>query len=128
MMSVVLPWPTWRADLAPEYTIFMPVNNQSESVYQNQVPPIAGLPASPSTSSASSSSTTETATGGTSPTAMAEVELGAMPSAPTTATTTATTTTTGFLDRLFQYNHTYQSMASPSRGAYVSVDSDSAHG
>lgn len=38
MLFVALPWPSWRADLAPDYTIFMPVTNRSGTVYQNQVP------------------------------------------------------------------------------------------
>ena len=38
MLYGTLPWPAWRADLAPDYTIFMPPTNRSSTVYQNQVP------------------------------------------------------------------------------------------
>jgi hypothetical protein len=38
MLTSTLPWPTWRADLAPDYTLFMPVNYRSSTIYQNQIP------------------------------------------------------------------------------------------
>lgn len=38
MLYNSLPWPSWRADIAPDYTIFMPVNAQQSTVYQNTVP------------------------------------------------------------------------------------------
>ena len=40
MLYNSLPWPTWRAELGPEYTLFMPVNSRATTVYQNQVPNI----------------------------------------------------------------------------------------
>lgn len=38
MLYNSLPWPSWRAELSPEYTLFMPVNQRSRTIYQNQVP------------------------------------------------------------------------------------------
>jgi hypothetical protein len=40
MLYNSLPWPTWRADLAPDYTLFMPVTSRSSTIYQNQIPSI----------------------------------------------------------------------------------------
>eukprot|EP00981_Chlorochromonas_danica_P006092 scaffold1287_cov253-Ochromonas_danica.AAC.5 len=38
MLYNSLPWPMWRGDLAPDYTLFMPVTNTSRGVYQNTIP------------------------------------------------------------------------------------------
>jgi len=45
MMYNTLPWPLWRADLSPDYTLFMPVNTLSRGVYQGTVPQRPGEPA-----------------------------------------------------------------------------------
>jgi len=45
-----LPWPSWRADLPPDFTLMMPVTLRSESAYQTSVPAIhrdAGAPPPP---------------------------------------------------------------------------------
>lgn len=40
MLYNALPWPSWRADLAPDYTLFMPVTTEATTVYQNTIPPL----------------------------------------------------------------------------------------
>lgn len=49
MLFNALPWPMWRADLAPDYTLFMPVTHLSRGIYQNNVPlrPGTEAPADP---------------------------------------------------------------------------------
>eukprot|EP01038_Epipyxis_sp_PR26KG_P009964 gene9964-13401_t len=38
MLYNTLPWPTWRVELAPEFTLFLPLTNRSFNVYQHAVP------------------------------------------------------------------------------------------
>jgi hypothetical protein len=40
MLYNALPWPTWGADLPPDYTLMMPVSLRSESAYNTSVPAI----------------------------------------------------------------------------------------
>lgn len=38
MLYNSVPWPQWRADIAPDYTLFMPLTSRSSTVYQHNVP------------------------------------------------------------------------------------------
>lgn len=49
MLYGSLPWPVWRADLAPDYTLFMPVTQRSTSVYSDTVPARPNDPAATAT-------------------------------------------------------------------------------
>lgn len=63
MIYNALPWPSWRAALAPDYTLMMPINMRSESAYHTDIPnrPNTGnapdTPANDSPASISSSTT-----------------------------------------------------------------------
>lgn len=38
MLYAQMPWPTWRYDIAPDYSMFMPLNYRTQTVYQNTIP------------------------------------------------------------------------------------------
>lgn len=38
MIYTNMPWPAWRYDIAPDYSIFMPMNSRANSVYLNTIP------------------------------------------------------------------------------------------
>lgn len=62
MIYNALPWPSWRAALAPDYTLMMPINMRSESAYHTDIPnrPNTGnAPDTPANDSPASISTTE---------------------------------------------------------------------
>eukprot|EP00597_Dinobryon_sp_UTEXLB2267_P004523 CAMPEP_0170060562 /NCGR_PEP_ID=MMETSP0019_2-20121128/2460_1 /TAXON_ID=98059 /ORGANISM="Dinobryon sp., Strain UTEXLB2267" /LENGTH=290 /DNA_ID=CAMNT_0010266177 /DNA_START=555 /DNA_END=1428 /DNA_ORIENTATION=+ len=43
-VDTALPWPTWRAELAPEFSLFMPLTSRSINVYQENIPPARSPP------------------------------------------------------------------------------------
>mmetsp|Transcript_19028 Transcript_19028/g.27257 ORF Transcript_19028/g.27257 Transcript_19028/m.27257 type:complete len:245 (+) Transcript_19028:784-1518(+) len=43
-LYTALPWPTWRAELAPEFSLFMPLTSRSINVYQENIPPARSPP------------------------------------------------------------------------------------
>jgi hypothetical protein len=38
MLYAQMPWPTWRYDIAPDYSMFMPLNHRTQTVYQDAIP------------------------------------------------------------------------------------------
>ena len=42
-----LPFPVWNGDLAPEYTLMMPLTHRSQSAYQTTIPNLTGNAAGP---------------------------------------------------------------------------------
>ena len=62
MLYNSLPWPVWRADLAPEYTLYMPVNARSVGAYQAAVPNRPGTaPAAPAAAAPAAAAATAAA-------------------------------------------------------------------
>lgn len=38
MLFTSLPWPSWGGDLGPEYTMYMPLNSRTSTVYDDPIP------------------------------------------------------------------------------------------
>lgn len=123
MLYVSLPWPSWRADLAPEYTLFMPVNSRSSSIYQDQVP------ARPNTEQPADA-TAGQGTAGSGNIEMTPVTERSGQDVNGTANADVSSTPLSFISRLLNPTN-YQSTANreqSERGAYTSVNTDSTHG
>ena len=121
MLYVSLPWPSWRADLAPEYTLFMPLNSRSSSVYQNQVParPNSDPSINPTVPGADIEMTNTTPN-----------DSNTQQIPPGATSTNGSSTPLSFITRFLNPTN-YQSTATREqvdRGSYSSVNTDSTHG
>lgn len=127
MLFNVLPWPTWRAEVAPDYTLFMPVTSRSTAtVYQNTVPPRPGETDTPAVPPATTEATATTTTDNT--TTTTTMNPAAVTSSETTGQesgqgesrhnpNTASTTNGG--DSLYQF---FNRIFEPSTTNYHSLD------
>jgi len=81
MIYNALPWPAWRASLAPDYTLMMPINMRSESAYHTNIPnrPHTGTPSDTPVTAANGSPPVPTDSSGTSNVARGVPRMTAFP-------------------------------------------------